>query len=72
MAEIHDFTGVTRLDIEPNKVLESAVDELESCVVIGYDKDGDEYFASSIGNDAEVLWLLERFKAFLIADEAEE
>lgn len=38
---------------------------------IGYDADGAEYFASSIADGADVLWLLERLKQQLLTTGAE-
>lgn len=61
-----NFPGVTRLKIDPDKVLNAAVGNLESVVVVGYDKTGMEYFAASDPSGPEVLWLLERAKAGLI------
>jgi hypothetical protein len=39
---------------------------------MGYDQDGNEYFASSCGDIQEVYWLLGRFRKFLeeIGDES--
>lgn len=54
MGEVVNLWCVTRLDLPPNRILESAIDKLESVVIIGYDKDGQEYFASSIADGAEV------------------
>lgn len=65
MAKIITLNNITRLDIPPERVL-SALPNLESAIVIGYDKDGDEYFASSIANGGTVLWLLERCKKRLL------
>lgn len=33
--------------------------DLKTVVVVGYDQNGEEYFASSIGDGAEVCWLLQ-------------
>lgn len=57
----------TRLDIPPDRVLEGAVGELTCVVVVGYDHDGEEYFASSTADDERILWLLERLKARVLA-----
>lgn len=65
-AKILNFSGVTRLDMSPDSVLEPAIGRLESVLVIGYDKDGEEYFASSIADGGTVLWLLERMKKALL------
>lgn len=72
MGEVIDLPVVTRLDMNPDKVLEGAKGELEQVIVIGYDKEGEEYFASSIAGGPECLWLMERFKASLLAITEEE
>jgi hypothetical protein len=56
----------TTLDIPPDRVLESAIGTLDGVVLLGYAKDGGEYFASSYGDDRTVLWLLEKLKARLL------
>lgn len=61
------FPGVTTLDIEPSKVLSSAIEQdLDSAIVIGRDKDGSLYFAASGGDAFETLWLLEIAKRELL------
>jgi len=40
--------------------------KLKSVLVIGYDEAGEEYFASSIADGGDVLWLLERCKQELM------
>lgn len=72
MGEVIDLPVVTRLDLSADKVLESAIGEMDQVIVIGYDKEGDEYFASSIAGGPECLWLMERFKAALLAIPDEE
>lgn len=63
------FDGVTRLDLPPDRVLQQAVGALESVVILGYDRDGLEYFASSLADGSDVLWLLERCKRQLLSDD---
>lgn len=66
-AEVVNFTGITSLDLPPDRVLESALAaKLDAVVLIGWDKDGEFYFASSYANGPETLWLLEGAKAKLI------
>jgi len=60
------FGGITRLDIDPDRVLTSAVGKLECVVVVGLGKDGEEYFASSMADGADALWYLERLKKKLL------
>lgn len=50
---------VTRLDIPAERILKGALEvPLKSCVVLGYDIDGEVYFSSSIADGGDVLWLM--------------
>jgi len=60
------FGGITRLDIDPDRVLSSAVGKMDCVVICGVDKDGNEYFASSMADGADALWYLERCKKMLL------
>ncbi len=58
---------ITRLDIPAERVLNSALQHgLESVVITGYDKDGKEYFASSLADGGDALWLLKRCEKRLL------
>jgi hypothetical protein len=58
---------ITKLDIPADRVLaEASKAGLTSVMVIGYDADGDEYFASSIADGGTCLWLMERMKKQLM------
>lgn len=62
-----EFTGITRLDLPVGKILKAAREaKLQAALVIGFDKDGDFYFASSKADGGEVLWLLELAKKRLL------
>uniref|UniRef100_A0A6M3ILV2 Uncharacterized protein n=1 Tax=viral metagenome TaxID=1070528 RepID=A0A6M3ILV2_9ZZZZ len=69
MADISKFDGVTKLDLSADRVIQGAIGKLDWVVVIGYDKDGDEYFAGSHADGGDVLWLIERMKLQLLLDE---
>lgn len=72
MGEVVLLDQITSLDLPADRVLETAIEqELESVVVIGYTKEGQEYFASSIADAADCCWLVDRFKRALhrICDE---
>ncbi|MGI9573893.1 hypothetical protein ACRYJU_07375 [Alloalcanivorax xenomutans] len=74
MGDVTYFHGETRLQIPASQVLDQARKEgLRVVVVIGYDADGEEYFATGEPDGAVVLWLLERCKKHLLeaADEEE-
>lgn len=66
MSNVVRFTGVTTLDLDADQVLESALGKLNGVVVVGFNKDGQEYFASSYADGGEVLWLFERAKKRLL------
>ena len=66
MSKVIAFTGITRLDMPPDQVLEAAIGKLEGVVIIGWTKDGKEYFASTYSDGGTVLWLTERMKKLLL------
>ena len=66
MSNVVRFTGITTLDLDADHVLEAALGKLNGVVVVGFDKDGQEYFASSYADGGEVLWLFERAKKRLL------
>lgn len=67
MTNVVNLPVITRLDLDPERVLQAALDEgMTGVVVIGFDADGDEYFASSYANGADVLWLMKRCEKRLL------
>jgi hypothetical protein len=72
MSNIIPFNGITRLDLDPDRVLENTKGKLEGVIIIGYDHMGVEYFASSYADGGDVLWLLERMKMRLLNVEVDE
>jgi len=59
--------NVTRTDLPVDRVLEAAKGKIEGGVVLlGWDKDGELYFASSIADGGEVVWLMEKAKLALL------
>jgi len=66
-AQVLRWQGTTKHDLPPERIIEAAQSAGLRCVVVlGYDADGAEYFASSIADGADVLWLLERLKLQLL------
>lgn len=63
---VHILQNVTQLDLPPDRLLEAALGKLEGVVIVGYDKQGAEYFASSYADGGDVLWLLEKAKLKLL------
>lgn len=71
MGDVVNIGCVTKLDLNPDRVLESAVGELDEVVICGIAKDGSEFFASSRASGADTLWHLQRatYKLLKMADE---
>jgi hypothetical protein len=66
MGEVINLNNATSLDIPADRVLKAAIEKLDKVVLMGYDKDGNEYFASSVADGGTVLWLMERLKITLM------
>ena len=71
MGEVIGFSGGTRLDIDPDEMLQKNIGEYKSVILIGYNQDDNLLFASSIGDRAECLWIAEKFKQFLLREDEE-
>jgi len=67
MTKIIPLNNITKLDLPVDRILEGAKGELEGVIIMGYTKDGDEYFASSYADSGTVNWLIDRFKVKLLA-----
>lgn len=69
MADVINLDVVSTLDLPPERILEAAKEAgLTGAVVIGWDAEGGFYFASSIADGADVLWLMELAKKKLLED----
>lgn len=66
MGKVVPIGCITTLDMPPDQILERAMDQLEGVVILGYDKNGEEFFASSYADGGTVMWLLERCKIKLM------
>ncbi|MCK5444187.1 MAG: hypothetical protein KAI73_01110 [Rhodospirillaceae bacterium] len=62
-----ELGGITYLDVPVERVCDSAKQRLHGggVVVIGWDEEGGFYFASSIADGGEVIWLMEKAKLAL-------
>ena len=66
MSNVIPFGGITRLNLDPDIILENTKGQLQGFVICGYDNDGKEYFASTYADGGDVLLLLERMKLNLL------
>jgi len=62
MGTVHYFDGITRLDLDPDVVLEKNKGNLKGVVLIGYDHDGNFDASSTYADGGVVMWLLEQCK----------
>ena len=58
--------NITRLNMPADRILNEATGKMNDVVLIGWDKDGELYFGSSIADGGTVLWLLEKTKKALL------
>jgi hypothetical protein len=67
MGEVIEFNGITTLPLPPSKVLEKAGEEdLEQVLVLGWDKDGGLYIATSDPSLPSVFYLLKCVDHYLM------
>ena len=72
-AEILNFNGITRHDIPAERVLDDAKRaDLSPCMVLGFTADGEFYFAASMADGGDAMWLMEQAKHFLLTTALEE
>lgn len=67
MGKVIPIGGITRLDLDPDQILEAAKGTLDGVVILGWTKDEKcEFFASSWADGGDVIWLLEMCKKALL------
>lgn len=67
MSNVVELNNITTLDLDPERVLSRALREgLSQVVIVGFDKDDNEYFASSVSDGGSIIWHLERAKHRLL------
>lgn len=72
-AQVLRFRGASRHELPVDRVLDMARAEGLACaIVIGYDGSGEEFFASTMADGADALWLLERLKLRLLTVDPNE
>ena len=66
MGKIVSIGGGTSADLDPNLVLHEAIGEMEGVVLLGFNKDGEVYAASSYADGGTIVWLLEACKQMVM------
>ena len=67
MGVVVPLGNITYLDLPTDRILEEAKGECkDGVVVLGFDNDGEFYFASSIADGGSVIWLMELAKKKLL------
>lgn len=67
-ASITDLPTITTLPLSPEKLLEAAKDKLTDVLILGWDKEGNFYAASSDADMARNLYLASKFAHKIHAD----
>jgi hypothetical protein len=67
MGNVVQLNVKTTFDLSADTILTQAVGKLAGVMVIGFDKDGEEWVTSSMGSVGDILFLLERAKALTMA-----
>ncbi len=68
MSNVIPLGNITKLDIPEDQILEAAKGKMNGLVLIGWDKSDELYFASSMADGGEVLWLLAQCEKALLED----
>jgi len=66
MTNVIDLPVITTLDIPSDRLLEKAIGKVDDVLILGWDEDGELYFASSKGDGGHCLWLMELAKKKLL------
>ena len=69
MGTLLPFRGRTKGPVTVEKVTTAAADICTEVLVLGFDDEGDLFCAASTGDKATVVYLMELFKARLLAGE---
>lgn len=65
--KIESLPVETSLDLNPEKILSSAIDRYSGLILIGWDKSSDEMvLQSSISSNAEINWMLDQAKLLVL------
>lgn len=64
-APVEILGTLTRLEIPPDRVLDAAIGELDSVLLLGWDKNGDPYVATSIAGEHGIPRLADLANRFL-------
>jgi hypothetical protein len=67
LSKVIPFTGITKLDLTPDIILENLKGTFEGFVIMGYTTEGEEYFSSTYADGGTALWLMERCKTALLS-----
>lgn len=67
MSNVITLPCITTHNLPAERVLNGALEaDLAGVVVLGYDKEGKPYFASSYADGGDVMWLMELLKRELL------
>ena len=65
MGEVVSFRGTTKLDLDPDRILENTKGQLKHFVIVGYDMEDNFFFSSTMADGGDVLWIMEQARLSL-------
>jgi hypothetical protein len=74
LSNVIDLPVITNLECDPDRILQRALEdqEFQTVIIIGRDLEGKLYFATSLGDMAEVLWEMESTKHWMLSASAKD
>jgi hypothetical protein len=51
---------ISRIDTDADSVLRDTIGKLDEVIIVGYDKNGNEFYASNVADGTNALWHLQR------------
>lgn len=57
---VEQLNIVSRVDCDADQLLRQGIGQLDKVVIVGYDKKGNEFYASNVSDGANALWHLQR------------
>lgn len=68
MGDVIEGRFVTKADISPDSMLEAAIGQLDEVIIVGTDKNGDLYLATSDGSIPNAMFLLKLAEVRLLEE----
>ena len=71
-ADLRVLNDVENGEIDADRVLRANIGVFKTVIVAGWDHDDDEAFAASTSHQPDILWLIERYREYLMTPDEDE